>query len=66
MGLMKDVSDIAAMQDELNLGLPPEQVLLMWVNYHLKNAGVNRTITDFGQSLAVFDYAFCDWKLLTH
>lgn len=52
-GLLRDVSNIAKIHDDMNLNLPPEQVLLMWLNYHLKEAGVNKTVTDFGNSLAV-------------
>ncbi|RMD39156.1 hypothetical protein DV735_g5973, partial [Chaetothyriales sp. CBS 134920] len=29
------------------LRLPPEQILLRWMNYHLKNAGWHRTVTNF-------------------
>lgn len=29
------------------LRLPPEQILLRWFNYHLKNAGWNRRVTNF-------------------
>ncbi|KAF2199512.1 plastin-3 [Delitschia confertaspora ATCC 74209] len=29
------------------LRLPPEQILLRWFNYHLKNAKWNRTVTNF-------------------
>lgn len=33
--------------------VPPEQVLLRWFNAHLKNAGHQRTITNFGSDLQV-------------
>jgi plastin-1 len=31
--------------------LPPEQILLRWVNYHLKNAGSSRKMTNFGSDV---------------
>ncbi|KAJ8299243.1 hypothetical protein KUTeg_023303 [Tegillarca granosa] len=31
--------------------LSPEQILLRWVNYHLRNAGIDRTITNFGDDI---------------
>lgn len=30
------------------LKLSPEQILIRWVNYHLRNAGINRQIQNFG------------------
>eukprot|EP00455_Lapot_gusevi_P056718 TRINITY_DN949_c0_g1_i1.p1 TRINITY_DN949_c0_g1~~TRINITY_DN949_c0_g1_i1.p1 ORF type:complete len:640 (+),score=335.88 TRINITY_DN949_c0_g1_i1:74-1921(+) len=33
------------------LKLPPDQLLLRWFNYHLKNAGSNRRVTNFGSDL---------------
>jgi len=30
------------------LKLPPEKILIRWVNYHLKNAGTDRRINNFG------------------
>ena len=35
------------------LKLSPEDMLLRWVNYHLKNAGNEHDITNFGEALAV-------------
>ncbi|KAI3404954.1 SAC6 [Candida oxycetoniae] len=33
------------------LRLPPEQILLRWFNYHLKNAGSNRRVSNFGKDV---------------
>jgi len=33
------------------LKLPPEKILLRWVNYHLKNAGSDRRIQNFGKDI---------------
>jgi plastin-1 len=33
------------------LKLSPEDLLLRWFNYHLKNAGHNRTVKNFGSDL---------------
>jgi len=33
------------------LKLPPEKILLRWVNYHLKNAGSDRRINNFGKDI---------------
>jgi len=33
------------------LKLSPEQILIRWVNYHLKNAGSNRRINNFGNDI---------------
>jgi plastin-1 len=33
------------------LKLSPEQILIRWVNYHLKNAGSNRRIANFGNDI---------------
>lgn len=33
------------------LKLPPEKILLRWVNYHLKNAGSDRRINNFGNDI---------------
>jgi len=33
------------------LKLPPEQLLLRWVNYHLKNANVQKRIKNFGEDV---------------
>ncbi|CCE61250.1 hypothetical protein TPHA_0A01670 [Tetrapisispora phaffii CBS 4417] len=34
------------------LRLPPEQILLRWFNYHLKQANWNRTVTNFSKDVA--------------
>lgn len=34
------------------LRLPPEQILLRWFNYHLKNAGSQRQVTNFSKDVA--------------
>jgi len=33
------------------LKLPPEKILIRWVNYHLKNAGSDRRINNFGKDI---------------
>lgn len=33
------------------LKLPPETILLRWVNFHLKGAGVDRRVTNFGADI---------------
>lgn len=75
VGLLKTVRELSeALGLELDSSLPPEQVhpfvsfrlssdsfqiLLMWLNYHLKNAKVARTVTNFGEDLK-------DGEVLTH
>ncbi|CAK7906451.1 fimbrin [[Candida] anglica] len=34
------------------LRLPPEQILLRWFNYHLKNAGSQRRVANFGRDIS--------------
>jgi len=34
------------------LKLPPEKILIRWVNYHLKNAGSDRRINNFGKDIS--------------
>lgn len=34
------------------LRLPPEQILLRWFNYHLKNAGSQRRVTNFSKDVS--------------
>lgn len=34
------------------LRLPPEQILLRWFNYHLKNAGWHRRVTNFSKDIS--------------
>lgn len=34
------------------LRLPPEQILLRWFNYHLKNAGTNKRVSNFGKDVS--------------
>ncbi|MDP2438726.1 MAG: hypothetical protein Q8P67_23525 [archaeon] len=33
-------------------GIPPEQILLRWFNFHLKNAGSHRVVTNFTSDLS--------------
>jgi plastin-1 len=35
------------------LKLPPEQILLRWLNYHLKNAGSDRRVSNFSSDIKV-------------
>ena len=46
MRLAKDGEELA----DLNK-LPPEQILIRWMNFHLKNAGQNE-ITNLGKDIA--------------
>jgi hypothetical protein len=46
-GLLKKVSELSGD----TLGLPPEQLLLKWMNYHLIRAGYTQVITNFGTDL---------------
>jgi len=52
VGLLRQVANLSAkFNTDLDLGLPPEQILLLWINHHLKVAGVNRVATNFGDDL---------------
>lgn len=35
------------------MGLPPEKVLLKWMNFHLKKAGYEKQVTNFSSDLKV-------------
>lgn len=35
------------------MGLPPEKVLLKWMNFHLKKAGFKKQVTNFSTDLKV-------------
>jgi len=58
VGLLKGVADLSSKFNS-ELSLPPEQILLMWLNHHLKVSGVNRVATNFGEDLK-------DSVILTH
>ena len=47
--LLKEGEEIADL-----LKLSPEELLMRWVNYHLKNANHTRTISNFGNDLKVY------------
>ena len=56
---LKHVPELARLVDEDNgeeltdlLKLPAEDILVRWVNYHLKNAGSDRKITKIGKQMA--------------
>lgn len=57
--MVKELSETLNL--DLDPALPPEQVLLMWLNYHLKKANVPRTVTNFGEDLKV---SFSSWDEL--
>jgi len=40
------------------LKLTPEQILLRWINFHLKEAGSNRRVANFGHDLCDSE-AYC-------
>jgi len=59
-GILKEVSELAGSVLHLDPALPPEQILLLWLNHHLKASGVtDRVVTNFGEDLA-------DGVVLTH
>lgn len=35
------------------MGLAPEKVLLKWMNFHLKKAGYNKSVSNFSSDLKV-------------
>ena len=35
------------------IGLPPEKVLLKWMNFHLKKSGYKKQVTNFSSDLKV-------------
>jgi hypothetical protein len=46
--LLEEEEDLAMLSK-----LPPEDVLLRWFNYHLKNSGSSRRVTNFTTDLQV-------------
>lgn len=38
------------------MALAPEKVLLRWMNFHLKKAGYEKTVTNYSSDVKVFDY----------
>jgi len=54
--------------DETIEKVPPEQILLRWFNYHLKNAGhSHRAVTNFSEDIAVCHSTLhTPHSLLTH
>ncbi|KAL4224521.1 Plastin-3 [Mactra antiquata] len=48
-GLVLLLEDGESIDDLLKLS--PEEILIRWVNYHLKQAGVNRVITNFSSDI---------------
>jgi len=50
MALTEDLARLMAAEESLS-SLPPEQILLRWFNYHLKNAGHHRTVANFTTDL---------------
>eukprot|EP01125_Pyxidicula_operculata_P018086 TRINITY_DN63_c2_g1_i2.p1 TRINITY_DN63_c2_g1~~TRINITY_DN63_c2_g1_i2.p1 ORF type:complete len:845 (+),score=273.11 TRINITY_DN63_c2_g1_i2:31-2535(+) len=51
-GLLKKVKEISSSMLHIDSSIPPEEILLMWINYHLKKAGINRVVTNFGHDLS--------------
>lgn len=43
--LLQDVEEL--------MSLPPEKMLLRWMNFHLKRAGYKKTITNFSSDVRV-------------
>lgn len=63
--LLQDVEEL--------LRLPPEKVLLKWMNFHLKKGGYKKNVSNFSSDLKVFVFSkynleetslFCLSKLL--
>ncbi|PNX62296.1 fimbrin-like protein 2-like, partial [Trifolium pratense] len=46
LGLVEDDKDV----EEL-ISLPPDKVLLKWMNYHLKKAGYEKQVTNFSSDV---------------
>ena len=46
MRLAKDGEELSDL-----LKVPPEDVLVRWINFHLKAAGQDRVVTNLGQDL---------------
>lgn len=45
------------------MGLPPEKVLLKWMNFHLKKAGYEKQVTNFSSDVKVRGNEFIDqWQ----
>lgn len=38
------------------LSLPPEKVLLKWMNFHLQRGGYDKTVKNFSSDVKVYDY----------
>lgn len=45
------------------LGLPPEKVLLKWMNFHLKKAGYEKQVTNFSSDVKVRECSLVDEQL---
>lgn len=45
------------------LGLPPEKVLLKWMNFHLKKAGYEKQVTNFSSDVKVRECSLVDESL---
>lgn len=45
-GISQDVEEL--------LSLPPEKVLLKWMNFHLQKAGYKKAVVNFSSDLKVF------------
>lgn len=45
MFIIQDVEEL--------MGLPPEKVLLKWMNFHLKKAGYEKQVTNFSSDVKV-------------
>ena len=43
------------------MALSPEDILLRWFNYHLKEAGHHRRVTNFNEDIKVWKYVIV-WK----
>lgn len=51
---LEDIIEFSNCQDvEELMSLPPEKILLRWMNFQLKKGGYNKTITNFSSDIKV-------------
>jgi len=46
------------------MNLPPEKILLRWMNFHLKKAGYKKIVTNFSSDVKVAQFFLFWWKIL--
>lgn len=45
------------------MNLPPEKILLRWMNFHLKKAGYKKIVTNFSSDVKVTEFFVIWWKV---